>query len=271
MRRTSRGRRRTPARASRAISLTRLAAAAALLAASGAFYGVTAAEPFTLDSAGVEITGAVHTDQAAIRRLLGMTTEEIAQPNVFRVPTGRLEESLLTLPSVVDAQVSVVLPDRMIVRVEERRPILVWAGPVGDHLVDIDGLRFATAGAAEAGLPRVGDGRTAAVEPRLGDRIDPTDLGAARRLAAVTPPMLGSSASSLILEVSDREGWSLAASTGWRAIFGFYTPRGRSVDLIDGQVQCLRALLEDREPSVGLVYLSPEADRCGTYRERIGS
>jgi hypothetical protein len=54
----------------------------------------------------------------------------------------------------------------------------------------------------------------------------------------------------------------------WHAVFGFYTPRLRSPELIAAQVQCLGALLGPGEAAVRTVVLSPSDDRCGTFRSR---
>jgi hypothetical protein len=53
---------------------------------------------------------------------------------------------------------------------------------------------------------------------------------------------------------------------GWTAIFGFYTPSLRTPDLIPGQVNLLKSLLEGREATVDQVILASDTD--GTYVAR---
>jgi hypothetical protein len=57
----------------------------------------------------------------------------------------------------------------------------------------------------------------------------------------------------------------LTADTGWRAIFGHYTPVLHTTADIPQQVQCLKSLLKNREAQVATVTLAIEPDRCGTY------
>lgn len=268
----ARRRRRSVARASAGISLTRLLAALGLLTASGALYGVTAADAFSLDPTGLEVRGAVHTNADEVRRVLADGGSLDA--NVFRVPATQLAGALRALPSVTEAHVRVALPDRLIVELEERQPLLIWQVGRRQYLVDAEGVRFALVRPGQpAGeqLPVLVDRRAAAASG-LGGRVDATDLDAARRLAAITPAALGADAERLLLSVDDEEGWVMdAVPSTWRAVFGFYTPNARGVELIDQQAQCLAGALAGRSRTLEVVYLSVAGERCGTFREHGGA
>jgi hypothetical protein len=89
------------------------------------------------------------------------------------------------------------------------------------------------------------------------------------QIGALTPALLGSTASQLAFRVDDRDGFVVSASPdGWRAVFGFYTPTLRPPSEIAQQVQCLRSLLAMGEAAIDTIYLAPQDDRCGTYLPR---
>lgn len=268
-RRTGRAKGRPVQRASAGLSAVRAVAALALLGISGALYAVTTVDEFRLDPQRVTIGGAVHTSDEAARTALGLTGG--ARPNLFRLRTDELADSLRRLPAVVDAGVTVTLPDRLDVVLTERSPIMVWEVAGVRLLVDIDGVMFARAPGAElpAGLPLIVDRRARPAPPADGERLDRVDLAAVRQLAAVTPEMLGSRAARLRVSVDDVEGFTLDAEPErWHAVFGFYTAQLRSPDIIPGQVQCLTALLASGEDAIRTVILAPADERCGTFRAR---
>ncbi len=261
-------RRRSPGvrRASAGFPARRIAAAVVAVAALAAIYGAGASPAFQLRQLDVE--GARYTSVASVDAALGL--DSVPHPNLFSLDTARARRSLLALPAVTDARLSVDLPDRLVVRIAERQPIMVWASSDQRWLVDVAGVVIGPATAGDpsaAGLPVFADDRSGRSPLAPGDTIDATDLAVARRLGALTPEMLGSRAASLSFEITDSDGFTVAAaSKGWLAIFGMYTTTLRPPDLIPAQVQCLRSLLAQvGERKVTAVYLFPEGDQCGTY------
>ncbi|MEO7228975.1 MAG: hypothetical protein ABIZ30_00105, partial [Candidatus Limnocylindrales bacterium] len=86
----------------------------------------------------------------------------------------------------------------------------------------------------------------------------------ATRLASLTPDDIGSVAKSLIVTVTEANGFVLVpVPRTWTAVFGLYTPTLRTPELIPGQVRLLRSLLAGREDSVAKVILA-DAD-SGTF------
>jgi hypothetical protein len=248
----------------------RVLAGLVLVAAAAALYGMTASPAFRLRDGGVIVRGADFTGEAAVLSAIGLDGD--ARPNLFALDTTRLAANLLALPAVdADrsdaASIRVALPDRLVVEVKERVPILVWQ--VGDRrlLVDVHGVVVSElASEATSELPVVADERAASGTLAIGDRIAETDLEVARRIAALTPAFLGSAATGLETRITEKEGFVLhAVPRSWRAIFGIYTPTLRGPDLVETQAQCLGSVLYGQEANISIVYLFPDGGRCGTF------
>jgi hypothetical protein len=247
-------------------NLTRLVGALVMLGASLALNWLTAPDTFQLDPADVEIVGLRYTDEGAARERLGL--DPALRPNLFRLRTASMAAAIDELPAVARTEVRIELPNTLTVVVTERVPVLVWRAAADAVLVDASGVVVADA-LPTTELPVVLDARRGALAPEVGERLDSIDLAAALKIAALTPALLESEASALSVAITDEDGFTLAADEpAWRAVFGHYTPNLRPVDLIDGQVQCLRSLLAEREAEIAVIYLAPSEDRCGTFRAR---
>lgn len=245
------------------LSPPRAAALLGLLASAGALYGLALTPAFTL----------ARTDIPELR----WTTREaaasaIATPfgvNLFRLRTAPIEARLRALPGVADAHVSVSLPDTLVVEIQEREAILDWA--VGDvrFLVDRTGVLFALAPAdgTAAGLPAITDSRATSARLAVGSWLDPVDMDAATRLGSLVPIDLESSATSLVVAVTDANGFVVGTvPRSWIAVFGLYTPSLRTPAIIPGQVRLLRSLLAGREEAIERVILADEDS--GTFIPR---
>ncbi len=238
---------------------------------AGAFGWLVTASRFDLDPQAVELRGLEYTTPAQVRNAIDLP-EDVA-PNVFTIATTAMERALNALPAVDQAEVRVVLPDRLVVGVTEHRPIFIMRARSGGYVIGDGGVvlqSLARADATTFGLPIVDDRRLQfAPELVVGGHLDEITLAAVVRLAALTPEALESGAQSLELSVDDTDGYVLTAEPlGWRAVFGHYTLTLRPVEIIDRQVQCLRSRLADGEADVAIVYLSPLDDGCGTYLPR---
>lgn len=253
---------RTVRRASAGLSPVRAGALLAMLVAAAALYGVANSSAFGFQT--LRLEGAAYTDPAAVERAL----QEARGANLFALRTAPLEAGLVTLPTIRAADVSVNLPDSLIVRLQERTPILVWRVGARRYLVDGDGRLFARvdeeAAGAAAALPVVEDRRATSAGLSIGGRLERVDLDAATRLASLVPADVGSEAKALTVAVGDAHGFVVRARPdGWSAVFGFYTLSLRTPELIPGQVRLLRSLLIGREPILERVILASETD--GTY------
>jgi hypothetical protein len=256
---------RTVRRASAGLSPVRAGALLAMLVAAAAIYGVTNSSAFAFAD-DLVLEGATYTEREAIEGAL----DEVRGQNLFGLRTGALEAVLRELPAIRGADVSVQLPASLLVRVEERVPILVWRVGARRYLVDADGRLFArlgedpAEGAGVADLPVVEARRATSAGLSIGGRLEAVDLDAATRLASLEPADVGSEADGLSVVVSDANGFVVQAQpTNWSAVFGFYTLSLRTPELIPGQVRLLRSLLIGREPQLDRVILASETD--GTY------
>jgi hypothetical protein len=239
-----------------------------MLATAAAIYGVGASSAFAYRS--IQVTGAQYTDPAVIESTLAVARGQ----NLFALATGPLVAALDGLPTVRSSNVDVRLPGSLGVTIDERVPVMVWQVGARRYLADGDGTLFALMPdhppAVAAHLPVIDDRRSSAGDLAVGKSLDPLDLDAATRLAALVPGDVGSSAVSLGLSVTDDDGFVLGPRPGaWSAVFGFYTPSLRTTEMIPGQVRLLRSLLTGRESTVGRVVLASETD--GTYVPRASS
>jgi len=256
---------RTVRRASAGLSPIRAGALLAMLVAAAAVYGVTNSSAFVFED--LQVEGTAFTELGAIEDAL----EDVRSQNLFGLRTGTLEAGLRELPTVRSADVTVRLPDGLLVRVEERTPILVWRVGARRYLVDGEGRLFARLGedpdaqpAEAAALPVVEDRRATSAGLSIGGRLEAVDLDAATRLASLKPADVGSEADGLTVAVGDANGFVIRARPdSWSAVFGFYTLSLRTPELIPGQVRLLRSLLIGREPQLDRVILASETD--GTY------
>jgi hypothetical protein len=273
-RRTAGKRSRRVRRTSPLISRTRLLAAIGVALVTVAFYLFSVESVFAVDPLNVTIVGATYADRDAIRQDLQLPSgggDTLADRNVFRLTTAEMERRIESLPSVLSANVETSLPNRLIVRIHERQPILLWQTSQQAWLVDLGGFVIAPAVPQQqpdsAALLVIHDQRTQPETLAPGTRLAPLDIEVARLLGGLTPGEVGSSATAFTVSLDDQNGWTVAAVGGWQAIFGHFTSELHTTDDIPLQVQCLASLLTDREQSIATVVLAVATDRCGTYTE----
>jgi len=260
----TRARRRLPAPGGLRIlpSPARAGGLLGLVVALLAGYGLVTAPAFAVRS--IDVSPLRWTARDELVQWLGLAPDS----NAFRVSTSDLAARVEHLPTVRSAGVSIALPDRLVVAVTERTPIVAWKVGGVTFLVDRDGMPFRwfpTGDAAVAGLPAIDDRRSASrVVISVGSLVDPVDLDVATRLLSLTPADLGSAAQGLAVAITDDDGFVLTTHPGsWTAVFGSYGKVLRPPDLIPGQVRLLRSLLSGREGAIARVVLAD--DRNGTY------
>jgi hypothetical protein len=265
------GRPREPLGWRRLTTPARLAGLALIVICAGAIGWLVTSHQFALAADGVEIGGIHYTDAAVVRDALDLPVE--GAPNVFGLHTDAMRRALLALATVAAADVHVVLPNRLVVDLTERTAVLRVEHGGATYLLDGDGVvleqRPANAPPITE-LPLIDDERVDLGIPfEVGQQIDPTESAAMLQIGALTPDLVGSSATGLQLSANDRDGFVVSAVPyGWRAVFGFYTPTLRPPSEIAQQVQCLRSLLAIGESAISTIYLAPSDDRCGTYLPR---
>jgi hypothetical protein len=240
-----------------------------MLGAAALVWGAVGSSAFAIRD--VEVDGASLTGDADVRAALALSDRA---PSAFTVATDTLRDRVMELPAVEDADVRVGLPGTILVRVEEREPVLAWR--LGDALLLIDRagrvIADATApgasAAAEAarGLPAIVDRRAEVPGLAIGSTIDGLEFDVATRLRSLTGADVGSTASEIIVEVDDDDGWTVspAVDEPWVAVFGFYGPEIRPPTMIPEQVRLLRTLLLGQgEGTILRAILAGE--RAGTF------
>ncbi len=238
-----------------------------MIVTGGAMYFLLTSERFEL--AQVEISADVR--YANVDEMLAAVhLAPDDHPNVFELPAEQARRTLLDFPGIAAAQVRTVLPNRVLVTIAERPPVLVLRREDESYAVDANGVVLAAideADVATLAVPMIDDRRAEWATPvEVGQALDPTDLSALLQLAALTPGGIGSAATSLELAIDDEDGFVMTAEPHrWRAVFGHYTPTLRPPDIVPRQVQCLRSLLGQGETGLETVYLAPQEERCGTF------
>jgi hypothetical protein len=246
----------------RIVTATRAAALLGMLASGFLLSFVTGPSVFALTT--TELPTLTWTNADAVRAALALPVGG----NVFRLDTAPLEAALQALPAIASAEVSVRLPDAaVVVRVEERQPVLAWQVGHTRYIADREGTVFATLD-EKAPLPDgvgvVDDRRTGGVVPlEVGSRLDAVELDVATRLGSLTPGDVGSNATRLGVAITDLDGFVVTTAGGWTAVFGLYSPATRSTEIIPGQVRLLRSLLAGREALLSRIILASATD--GTY------
>ena len=153
-----------------------LAAAACLCVSTGAAalkvrrYALTGAR-FTLSASrdALEIQGRANGSEAKVRRVF---TSDFGG-SVFAVPLAERRRRLLAIDWVEDASVSRIWPDRLLVRLRERRPVAFVPLRTGAVLVDADGVLLEPPARAQFAFPVL-----------LGVREDEPEAARRQRVAA---------------------------------------------------------------------------------------
>ena len=265
----SRRRRGGGSRAPAFLNRWRVAGAALALASAAAVGFLITDDRFELDPQAIEIAPLEYTSAETVRQALDVPAG--STPNVFRLDTEAMERRLRALPAVAQADVSVALPDQLIVDVVEHEPVFALEQRDNLYLIADQGFVLdAVPAISLVDVPRVEDMRgDFAPELEVGGRLNQIDTEAILRLAAITPATVASDYQAVTISVDDANGYMLSAHPdGWRAIFGHYTQTLRPVDIIGRQIQCLRARVHAGERELAVVYLAPLGDGCGTYLPR---
>jgi cell division protein FtsQ len=145
--------------------------------------------------------------------------------NVFSLSPRAVNTALVTAdPGVRQARMSIGWPNRVILTVEERVPILAWQQGTARFWVDAEGVFFVAPGDRE-GLVAV-DVPEAGPEVRLNSQpsIEPQVVSGALQLMAAFPEM-----APVVYDA--RRGLGLHDPRGWAVYFGTATEVGRKADL----------------------------------------
>jgi hypothetical protein len=158
----------------------RLAAFLVALVLSGVLSYLLLAGAFSvrrLDVNGTALTSP--DDVAAAGEALGQ--------NIFTVDPQVVAQRLVGLPAIQQAQVSLLLPDRLVIHIMERQPALVWQVGADRYLLDASGVVIAQNPPATFARDLPGVTAHDLAAPAVGGRVDPAlvqaSLAVARRAA----------------------------------------------------------------------------------------
>jgi cell division protein FtsQ len=162
------------ARAQRALEmLLRTGRLPALLAALGMLtllWGFMYSNDFSISS--VEVRGANLGDSAEVALVAGAIGESI-----FRIDAGHVAQRVAVLPYVERVTVETRFPDRVVVIVTERIPVIIWESAGQRQLVDERGHVIGPA--LSSVLPVIAGSGDA---PATGDTLDPRVIAASREI-----------------------------------------------------------------------------------------
>lgn len=134
-----------------------------------------------------------------------------ANLHVFWVDPARVEHEVERDPAIANAEVEVRWPSRVVIRVVEREPALVWEQAGVRTWVDVQGYVMPMRSDAPGLLRIVVDGVDEVIAPH--SRIDPNIVGGALQLRALRPNIE-------VMFYHPTEGLGLLDGRGWRVYFG---------------------------------------------------
>jgi hypothetical protein len=244
----------------RAWPWARLSAAGLLLAVVGGMTWLAMGPALRVQA--VTIAGNQWTADSALRRAVASLE---GSPLLAVDPTAVARE-ILGVPGVTGTDVQVVLPDTVTVTVHEAGPAILWRTPAVTLLLNPDGVvigelaRTAAIPEQLAGLPLIDDQRLESRNYIRGDQVEPGEVDAALRLAAVTAADVGSQATGFSVAIDARYGFLLVASgSPWTAALGFFgidpaeTPEAVAARIASQQA-AIRTLLATR-PEAGVAWI----------------
>jgi cell division septal protein FtsQ len=152
---------------------------------------------------------------------------------------------LRSLPTVLQAEVTPLLPDTVSVHIVERQPAAYWVSGEQTYLVDSEGIILETVDGAAGGLPTIAQPEGPPLSP--GDQVDASALATSARLAGLLPR---AGIQPLAFEWSPDGGVEVPTQEGWRARFdGQRGDVERQVDALKN----IRALLQKTKASAAVI------------------
>ncbi len=142
----------------------------------------------------------------------------VRQKPIFALSPQELADTLTRFPAIKHATVTVAFPNRVVVTVEERQPVLVWQSTRRNWWVDADGVAYAPmAEEAPAGTLVVKASEmpfdAAELQPGLLQLLSPAQVAALQTLSRYVPE-----GTPLVYHPRYGVGWQ--AEEGWHVYVG---------------------------------------------------
>jgi cell division protein FtsQ len=206
----------------------RIASLLLLIASLGGLLYIATAPRFSVQE--IDVEGAQAMNQAAVADLSGAQGQSI-----WLVDTKQIVERLKTSAYIEQASANVALPDRLTIRVSERKPEVRWQSGGALYLLDASGRVLDSDTAAPISNTLVIEDRSnRPLQPN--DTVDPDAIKLGRLLSLRLPAELGLHPAHI--------GWDLdsqlfvTTADNRKIIFG-------QSDNLDGKLAVLGALLKD--------------------------
>ncbi|MCL5958047.1 MAG: FtsQ-type POTRA domain-containing protein [Chloroflexi bacterium] len=158
----------------------------------------------------VELNGSIGLTAAEMEQITGVVGR-----NVFFVNTAKAAEIIRPLPYVRSVQVMDRWPNRVVVKIDERVPSVIWQVGETRYLVDDDGV---VVGEASSSGDLITVRSASGVAQNPGDRVDPKALDTAQKLFLRVPRELGLPVTGL--EYSPLTGITVLVNDGKSICFG---------------------------------------------------
>lgn len=208
--------------------LGRLVGMLVVIGAGWLVYTASTSPSFQIRS--VQVAGATLLSQADVAG-----TAEVVGSNVFWIDRAAAEARLRSLPLVLSAEVTPMLPDTVSVRIVERQPAAFWVSGDQTYVVDNQGVVLRPLAEDEgvvADQPMPTIAQLDGPPLNAGDVVDARALATASRLATLLP---GVGVTPRGVEWSSDFSLEIRTQDGWRARFD-------SAGDIERQVDSLRAI-----------------------------
>ncbi len=154
---------------------------------------------------GADVQGTLYTTPEEIYALA-----DVDGWNIFWIDPKTVEARIRALAIIKDVDVKLDLPNRLAIRVVERRPVAVWQAGEQRFLVDAEGVLFEVRGDISRAVV-VRDLRNASLRP--GERVDPEAIVAALELNRLLPEQR-------VFDWRPGAGLSFVTDEGWRVQVG---------------------------------------------------
>jgi cell division septal protein FtsQ len=138
-----------------------------------------------------------------------VAASRLAGMSIFFVRPGAVATELKKLPYVLNAQVTCVLPNRVLIRLIERQPAVTWQ--VGDarYAVDRDGIVLPTPPPSDTLTIQVLADRP----PQFGEKVNASAIATAKAIQKLRPEATG-------LVYAADHGVGLVTAQGWTVYLG---------------------------------------------------
>jgi len=156
-----------------------------------------------------EVTGIQYLSPSRVRTIIGATSRTI-----FEMDPAAIEGLLEELPEVEEAKVKVHWPNRVVVEIEERQPVMIWNDAGQPWILSAEGLAFYNRSSL-TGLVHV---QSLTSVLRVGEPLDPV-IEAEKIKAAYDLNLLLGNEGFLFYDA--RYGFGFQDDRGWMAYFGF--------------------------------------------------